>query len=429
MYMKRILIVGGGFAGLSCAHTLINDKDIHVTLIDKNNYHKFTPLLYQVATSALSVGEAATSFRHYFSGRSNIDIKMAHVSFVDPTEQAVTTEEGLTYRGDILVLAAGSVVNFFDAIGAQQYSFPLYTLNDAERLRSRIIAAFEAADRNPALIDQGVLNFVIVGAGPTGVEICGALSDMLNVALPNEFSDLAVKKACVYLVDSSHVVLKSFTKASQEYTAKILQQRGIKLTLGLHVKEVASDHILLSNGETIISKTVIWAGGLQAAPLASHCELLQGDGSRIGVLSDLTVEGFPNVYAIGDFANITGIDGMPLPQLAAVAKQSGEWAAKNIAAQLQGNPRMPFRYNDKGMMAMIGRNAAIAEIGKKRRELKGFMAYIAWLGVHAVLLPTLQQKLAAFFQWAWGYFSRSAQLQILDREDAAIINCHKVFKK
>lgn len=429
MSKKHVIVIGGGFAGLSCAHELIKQSDIHVTLIDRNNYHKFTPLLYQVATSALSVGEAATSFRHYFANHSNIDIKMAHVNFVNPKDLIVTTDEGQTYQGDVLVLASGSVVNFFDTIGAQQYSFPLYNLIDAERLRSRILAAFEAADRNPILLNQGILNFVVVGAGPTGVEMCGALADMLNVALPKEFCDLAVSKAGVYLVDGNRAVLKSFTEASQKYTAKILQQRGVKLYLGLHVKEVACDRVLLSSGDEIVTKTVIWAGGVKPALPKVLGELSQGHGSRVDVLSDLTVERFPNVYVIGDLANISGIDGKPLPQLAAVAKQSGLWAAENIVAQLQGKSRMPFQYNDKGIMAMIGKNAGIAEIGKSRRELKGFMAYLAWLGVHAALLPMFRQKVAAFIQWAWGYFSCSAQLQILDREDATIIKSHKVIVK
>jgi len=420
MNQKRVVIVGGGFAGMSCADKLVNGKgngNVHVTLIDKNNYHEFTPLLYQVATSALSSGDVATSFRHYFAGKSNIDIKMAHAISVDPKTQIVKTEEGESYQGDYLVLAAGSTVNFFDTIGAAQYSFPLYSLVDAERLRSRILAVFEDADRRPRLIEKGALNFVVVGAGPTGTETAGAISDMLNVALPKEFSDLALKKARVFLVDHSHTVLGAFSKNSQEYAIKALKKRGVRLKLGLLVKEVALDHVLLSNGEKILTRTIIWAGGLKAVPLANNCGLPQEHGGRISIQPDLTAEGFPNLYVIGDLA----AGGKPLPQLAAVAKQSGEWAARNILAQMGGKPRTPFKYNDKGIMAMIGRNAAVAEIGKKRRELKGIIAYLAWLGVHAALLSTVRQKVEAFIEWAWGYFSHTQALQILDRADAARI--------
>jgi NADH dehydrogenase len=216
---KKVIIVGGGFAGMSCAKKLVANRSIHVTLIDKNNYNKFTPLLYQVATSALSADDAATSFRHYFQGKPNIDIKMAQVISVDPKTLTVNTKEGESYQGDFLVLAAGSVVNFFDTLGAEQNSFPLYNLIDAERLRSRIIAVFEDVDRNPKLIEQGALNFVIVGAGATGTEVAGALSDMLRLAFPKEFSDLIIKQARIYLVDHSSSVLKNFSINSQEYAA------------------------------------------------------------------------------------------------------------------------------------------------------------------------------------------------------------------
>lgn len=425
MAQKRVVIVGGGFAGMECASALIRHQDIHVTLVDKNNYHQFMPLLYQVATSALSLVDVATSFRHYYEGKSNMDIKMAEVVAVDPKKLTVKTQEGESYQGDFLVLAAGAIVNFFNTPGAANYSFPLYNVNDAARLRSRIIAVFEDADRNPKLIEQGALNFVIVGGGATGTEIAGAIADMLNEALPKEFSDLAVNKACVYIVDYSHTVLGAFSKKSQEYATEVLKKRGVQLNLGLLVKEVAEDHVILSNGEKILTRTIIWAGGLKAAALADSSGLPQGHGGRITIRPDLTVEGFPQVYALGDFANVLGDDGQPLPQLASVAKQSGVWAAQNILAQINGKPQVPFKYKDKGIMAMVGRNAAIAEIGTRRRELKGIIAYIAWLGVHAALLSTVQQRVSAFLQWAWNYFGSTEAVQILDRTDSARIEWDK----
>jgi len=428
MNKKKVLIVGGGFAGMNCASKLIKDPHIHVTLIDKNNYHNFTPLLYQVATSALSVNDVATSFRRYFQGRANMDIKMAHAISLDPKKGVVSTAEGEVYQADFIVLAAGSVVNFFNTRGAEQYSFPLYNLIHAEKLRSRIIAVFEDADRNPNLIDQGALNFVIVGAGPTGTEVAGAISDMLNTALPKEFSDLALKKASVYIVDGNHVVLHAFSNESQAYAAKVLMSRGVRLNLGLLVKEVTEEYVLLSNGDKILTKTIIWAGGLKAASLADQCSLPQGHGGRITTNPELTVEGFPTIYALGDFADILASDGQSLPQLGSVAKQSGEWAAANILNQIAGKPTRPFKYDDKGIMAMIGRNAAIAEIGTKRRELKGFIAYLAWLGVHASLLSTLGQKAGSIIQWIWNYFSCVPSLQILDREDSARINWNDQVK-
>ena len=421
MNQKHVVIVGGGFAGMACVRKLVDHQHIRITLIDKNNYHEFKPLLYQVATSALATEDIATTFRQFFRGKHNLDIKMAEAIAVDPHTRTVKTKEGESYQGDFLVLAAGSVVNFFNTANAAQYTFPLYTLFDSERLRSRIIAVFEDTDRNPNLIDQGALNFVIVGAGATGTEIAGALADMFKQALPAEFLDLAVRKANIYLVDGGHAVLGAFSEESQLYATHILQQRGVKLVLGNLVKEVATDHVILSDGSKILTRTIIWAGGLKAASFAEQCGLPQGHGGRIDVQSDLTVTGFPNIYALGDFANIKGSNGKFFPQLASVAQQCGNWTAKNILAETEGKTRSPFQYDDKGVMAMIGRNAAIAEIGKKRRQFQGIPAFVTWLLVHAVLLPSMRQRLTSLFSWSWNYFGKTNALQVLDNANAANI--------
>lgn len=411
--MKKIVIVGGGFAGMACAEELIRHPNIHVTLIDKNNYHEFTPLLYQVATSSLGIEAAASSFRYNFSGKPNIDIKMGHVIEIDPKSLAVTTEEGQSYSGDYLVLSAGSAVNFFNTSGAKENCLPLYTLIDAEKLRSRILLAFEKADRNPKQIEKGILNFVIVGAGPTGTEVAGALADMLKLALPKEFSDIALNKARIYLVNHGPAVLDEFSKDSQTYAAKVLQNRGVELLMGTSVDQITDSFALLSNGNKILSQTVIWAGGVKASDLANHTSLPQGQAGRIIVRPDLTVEGFPTLYALGDFAVLPG----NLPQLASVAKQTGQWAAKNILSHIEGKPLFPFQYNDKGIMAMIGKKAAVVEIGEKRHELKGFFAYLAWLGVHMTLLSSFSQKFQAFTDWLTDYFSKTPAFQILDDKE------------
>lgn len=422
MDQKHVIIVGAGFAGLGCARKLAKEANVHVTLIDKNNFHQFQPLLYQVATSELGAIDVAYSLRIFFESNPNIDIKMAEVVSIDPNLHSVSTATGETYKGDFLVLAAGSEANFFGTEGAKENSFPLYSLDDADRLRSRILAVFEDADRNPKLIERGALNFVIVGAGPTGTEMAGALADMINEALPKEYLDLMVKEAKVYLVDHNKAVLSAFSEKARQYAAKQLEDRGVQLHLGLLVKEVAPGYVLLSDGSKILTHTAIWAGGLKAAPLASHSNLPQGHGGRINVLQDLTVEGFQGIYALGDFANIPSPDGKAFPQLGSVALQCGHWAAKNILADIAGNQREPFDYHDKGIMAMIGRNAAVAEIGKKRHELEGFIAFAAWLGVHAALLSGVRQRIEAFVEWAWDYFGRTRSIQVLDRTDAAHID-------
>lgn len=416
MDKKHVVIVGGGFAGLNCARKLIKNPNIHVTLIDKNNYHEFTPLLYQVAAAAISPAVAATPFRRYFEGKSNIDFKMATVASIDPKRLTVFTEEGESYSGDYLVLAVGNCVNFFHTEGADTHSFPLYTLFDAQRLRAHILKAFEDADRNPQLIDQGLLHFVIVGAGPTGTEMAGAFADMLKVALPKEFEDLALNKAQVSLVNHGDSVIQAFLPESQDYAKEVLTKRGVELLMGVSVDKVTPEGVELSNGNKILAKTVVWAGGLKAPDFVDTLKLPQGHGGRLVIQKDLRVEGFPNLYALGDVALFLDGDQKALPQLASVAKQMGEWSAKNILAEIQGEDLKPFEYHDKGIMAMIGKNAAVVEMGEKRHEYQGVFAYLTWMGVHLSLLPTYFQKSQALIDWCLNYFGKPA-FQILDSHD------------
>jgi len=313
------------------------------------------------------------------------------------------------------VLAAGSQANFFNTQGAEQHSFPLYSLEGAERLRSRVLSVFEDADRDPGLVEKGALNFVVIGGGPTGTELAGALADMINLTLPREYPDLAVKRARVYLVEHGSTLLAPFSAEAHAYAARALQRKGVRLLLGQAVTEVATDYVRLSDGSVIPTRAVVWAGGLMAAPLADNSGLSRGRGGRIEVQPDLTVAGFPRIYAIGDFANIPGADGRALPQLASVAQQCGVWTANNILAQIAGKPRTAFHYHDKGIMAMIGRDAAVAEIGSKRHELEGPIAVAAWLGVHALLMSGVRERVEAFIDWAWNYFSKTRPIQVLDR--------------
>jgi NADH dehydrogenase len=420
---RQVVIVGGGFAGLGCARELAGEDSVHVTLIDQHNYHQFQPLLYQVATSQLSATDIASSLRKCFHGDDNVDVKLAEVTDVDPANHSVTTAGGDTYSGDVLVLAAGARANFFNTPGAAEHSFPLYSLADAERLRTRILTVFEDADRDPALIARGALNFVIVGAGATGTELAGSLGDMIKDTIPVEYHDLAVENAAIYVVDLGHVVLNGFSDRAHEYASKALQERGVQLKLGTGVKEVAVDHVLLSDGTKMETHCVAWAGGLMAGTPADASGIPQGRGGRIDVEPDLTVQGFPGVYVIGDIANIPGPDGTAYPQLGSVALQSGQCVAQSILAEMEGKERKKFHYKDKGIMAMIGRGAAVAEVGKHRHELHGSIAFAAWLGVHASLMTGVRERVEAFIDWGWDYFSKTRGPSVLDqRSDAAHID-------
>lgn len=413
--MKHVVIVGGGFAGLNCARKLAVHPDIRITLIDKNNYQQFQPLLYQVAAGFLAPSNVAYSLRNILVKHPNVEVKMAEIISADLTTRTVVTAQGETYHGDFLVLAAGSQANFFGTLGADKYSYPLYSLHDAELLRSRILAVLEAADRDPSLVAKGALNFVLVGAGPTGAEMSGTLGDMLHRALKEEYPNLPLNEANIYVVDMGHAVLSAFSPKAQTYAAKMLEERGVKIRLGTAVKEVGSAHVVLSDGTNIPTHTVVWAGGLRASDLSVKLGLRPGHGGRIDVQPDLTVPGFPEVYALGDFANISGKEGDILPQLASVAEQAGKWCARNIAADIEGKPRKPFDYFDKGIMAMIGRSAAVAEVGPHHHELQGPIAFAAWIGVHAALLSTTRAKVEAFVEWAWDYFGKVKGDQVLDR--------------
>jgi NADH dehydrogenase len=411
----RAVIVGGGFAGIACARHLATSSDVHVTLIDKNDYHQFQPLLYQVATSMLAAGDIAYPLRKIAAEFDRFDTKRAEVVAVDPASRTVTTRRGETYTGDYLVLAAGSQPNFFGTPGAE-HAFPLYSLDDADRLKTRVIQVFEEADSDPRLVDEGALDFVVVGGGPTGVEVAGALSEMINTTMVHEFPALA-PRAKVHLIDHGTALLAMFADKGHAYAARVLEADGVDLRMGTAVKEIGPGHVTLSDGSTIKTRCVIWGGGLMAAPVAAASGLPQGRGGRIDVQPDLTVAGFPGVLAIGDVANIPAKGGKTHPQLGSVALQSGTAAAKTILADMAGKPARPFSYLDKGTMAMIGRGAAVAQV--KGVELHGKMAFAAWLGVHAMLMTGGSNRVDAFKSWAQDFFGKDRAPQALDRSGTA----------
>jgi NADH:ubiquinone reductase (H+-translocating) len=416
-----VVIVGGGFAGVGCAKKLA-DHDIPVTLLDRHNYQQFQPLLYQVATAELATTDVARPLRAIFAKDKSVTMRQLDVTSVDPKTRTVTTSDGQKFTGDYVVIAAGTQPNFFHTPGADKFAFPLYSVQDATKLRAQVFEVFEEAADNPARIDQGALNFVIVGAGPTGVETAGALADLVNQVMPKRFHTLAVDRAQIYLVDLGQVVLRAFSEKAHVYAADRLQRNGVKLLLGLGVKEIRKGKVILSDDTEILTRTVIWGGGIQAAPIAANVGLPTGRGGRLASEPDLTVEGHERVYVIGDIAAIPDPDGNDLPQLGSVALQSGHWAAENILAEIDGKPRKPFHYKDKGIMAMIGDGAAIAEMGKHHHELHGHVAFAAWLGVHAWLMSGVRTRVDAFVAWASDFVGASRASSIIVDSDKARID-------
>jgi NADH:ubiquinone reductase (H+-translocating) len=413
---QHVAIVGAGFGGLGVAEQL-DHVPVEVTLIDRHNYHTFQPLLYQVATSLLNAEDVGAPIRSMFRHQENVTFRMATVTGVDAASQKIQLEDGKQISYDYLVLAGGATVNYFNTPGAAEHAFPLYTLMNAVKLRSRILERFEAADRDPALIEDGALNFVIVGAGPTGVETAGALSDLFYNLLPHDYHQLATEKARVILVEMAKEVLAPFKDNLRAYAKEQLEQRRVELRLEQAVAEVGGSFVRLKSGEEIKAHTLIWAAGVRANPLADMLKCPQGRGGRIKLNPDLSVPDHPEIFVVGDMGEVAS-DGKVLPQLGSVAMQSGEHVGRQIARRLHGDPGQPFKYWDKGFMATIGRGAAVVELPNKR-TLHGPLAYFAWLGVHLALLSGMRNRIETLWNWGWSALThdRAARIIIESKDD------------
>lgn len=408
----QVIVVGGGFAGMTAAKFL-GRKGVNVLLIDSNSYHQFQPLLYQVATSQIGVSAIARPLRSVFRRLRRVRVLTAEVAAFDAANHTVTTDDGDTFRAEILVLAVGAVPNYFNTPGADEYAFPLYSVTDATRLGTRLTNLLDEADGEPG----GSVDVVVVGGGPTGVETAGAMAENVKFVVPKYYSPELAARCRVHLVDMIPTVLNAFSTNLQEYTKKRLTKIGVQLHLGVGVSEVRADGVTLADGTVIPSRVVVWAGGLKAGEIFAGSGLTQGRGGRIDVRPDLTAPDIEGVYVLGDAANMTDSTGAKLPQLGSVAQQAGKWAARNIYADLTGGTRRPFEYVDKGYMAMIGRGAAVAEIGRKRIQLQGTLAFVSWLLVHLALLSGFQQKVRALFSWLNGYIIHSPAQVVVGRPE------------
>jgi NADH dehydrogenase len=401
---STVLVLGGGLAGVACALQLADDG-VEVTVVDRNDYHQFQPLLYQVASSQLPAEDIARPHRTIFRDYPSVRVVTAEVTGVSLADHKLTLDDGRVLTGSHLVMAAGARPNFFGVPGAAEHAFPLYSVADAERLRlhlQRLLRHALDGDGDP---EPGALDVVVVGGGPTGVETSGALAELMEALHKTGRLD---RPGQITLVDRGSKLLGQFSDKAHGYAHRKLSDAGAVIRLEVGVRSVHEDRVEFDDGSVVQARTVVWGGGESASAIAQNAGPTPGRGGRLDVQPDLTVAGYPGVYAVGDVANVpSGEEEAPvLPQLGSVAQQSGRWAAENIERELRGEPTRPFSYKDKGIMAMIGRNAAIAEVGKHRHQVEGPVAFAAWLGLHAALLSGAHSKTDAFLSWAWDYFDR-----------------------
>lgn len=408
----RVVLIGGGFGGLTAAQTLAR-YSLHVTVIDRKNYHTFQPLLYQVATTMLSPGQVASPIRGILRRHPNVEVLLADIAGIDLDARTVQVD-GAHVKYDYLVVAAGASHSYFGHPEWESLAPGLKTVEDAVEIRRRVLLALELAERQrvlspdqPAAWDPPA--FVVVGGGPTGVELAGALVNLTRAALRRNFRAIDPARVRVTLLEAGPRILPTFPEDLSREAAAQLRALGVEVRTSSPVTSVEPGMVRI--GETVLPATVtLWAAGVAASPLGRLLDHVDRSG-RVAVHPDLTLPGHPEVYVIGDMAVVAGAGGQPLPGLAAVAVQEGKWAARNIVRDLSGMARMPFRYIDKGTLATIGRKAAVADFGVV--HLSGVVAWLAWLFVHILLLVGFRNRLMVLAEWGWSYFTQERSSRLI----------------
>src|SRR6185437_11380273 len=405
----RVVIVGAGFGGLETAHRLAG-APVEITLIDRRNHHLFQPLLYQVATASLATSEIAWPIRYLLRGRQEVTTLFATVSGVDPAGKRVLLEDGGALPYDTLVLATGARHAYFGHDEWEPFAPGLKTLEDATTIRRRILVAFERAEREPDAERRAArLTFVIIGAGPTGVELAGTIAELAHDTLPSDFRNIDTRKTRVVLIEAGTRVLAGFADDLSAYAQRSLESMGVEVLLGQPVTECNRDGVVYG-GNRLAAKTIIWAAGVRASPAAEWLDAPADRAGRLQVLPDLSVPGHPDIFAIGDTVVIAGPDGNPVPGIAPAAKQQGRYVADCIKARLRGAALGPFHYKHAGSLAQIGKRQAVIDFG--RFKLRGTLAWWIWGVAHIYFLIGVRNRLAVAMSWLWNYVrdQRSARL-------------------
>jgi NADH dehydrogenase len=412
----RVVIVGGGFAGLNAAKRLAR-RPVELTVIDRENYHLFQPLLYQVATGALSPGDIAQPIRHVLGGRSNVRVIQGEVGSVDLSGRLVELTDGTAIEYDRLVLATGARHGYFGHAEWESYAPGLKTLDDALEVRRRILTAFEEAERtsDPARRER-LLTFVVVGGGPTGVELAGAIAEIARHTLAREFRSIDTRQTRVVLCEGGPVLLSAYPPRLSAYAEKALRRMGVEVLTNARAVDVGPDGVELEDG-AISSGTVLWAAGADASPLGRTLGARLSPAGRVLVEPDLSLAGHPEISVIGDLASVVDNDGRPLPAVAPVAVKEGRAVADNIWRSICGRPTRAFRYRDRGVLATIGRAAAVGRVGPF--DVTGGPAWLAWLLVHIVSLIGFRNRQQVLLGWTWSYLTWQRGVRIITRRPSA----------
>jgi NADH:ubiquinone reductase (H+-translocating) len=395
----RVVIVGGGFGGLWAARALA-DVPVEVLVVDRNNYHTFLPLLYQVAAAELEPSQIGYPIRTILRGVHNADFVMGEVTAVDPEARQVQTKAALIDY-DYLILATGSIPQFFGIPGAEAHTFPMKTMEDGIRLRNHILRVFEEAERETDPVRRRrLLTFVTIGGGPSGVEFAGALAELIHGPLAKDYPTIDLNEVRVVLVEAASNLLNTMPERLGRYTAELLESKQVEVRLASIVSEVTRHAVYLRDGSEIFTETAVWTAGVGGQNIAQRSGLPTRRNGTVEVEPTLQIPGYPNVYVIGDLAAFKTADGY-LPMVAPVAMQQGAHTAQNIGRQIKGEALRPFTYTDKGSMAVIGRNAAVANIAG--RAFTGFLAWLIWIVVHVAQLIGFRNRIMVLINWAWNY--------------------------
>ncbi|MAT99413.1 MAG: FAD-dependent oxidoreductase [Anaerolineaceae bacterium] len=424
--LPRIIIVGAGFGGLFAARALAN-KPVEVLLIDRSNFHTFTPLLYQVATCALDPSEIAYPVRTIFRKNRNIRSLLGTVTAIDYANKVIDVQIGerhLQERYDYLILATGSTPTYFGNDAFRENALELRTLSDAINLRNHILALFEQATwEEDDAVREAMTTIVVAGGGPTGLETAGAIYELYNHVLNREYLHREMQTR-VILVEMQPFLLAPYPDKLRQAALEQLESLGVEVLLGSPVKEVARNHVTLEDDTVIPTYTLVWAAGVKGSPLAEMLHVPLQRGGRLPILPTTEVIDRPDIYAVGDMTFLEDESGQPYPMLIPVAQQQGELAAKNILAEIGGGEKRPFQFHDRGSMATIGRRRAVAWIYNKI-QLRGYIAWLSWLVLHLITLLGFRNRLNVFVNWMWNYFTYDRSVRIILEQGQHMREKHK----